>query len=134
MLSRYNRLCTRVTHGKIDPSDAARKDVESWLALVNDLTREVEAWAAARHWAVHREEKAVRDRAVMYRKDVILQIAAVEGEWRAAAVAVTQFQIHLKSAEGARPRGSSAFLQPRNCERAWGTEKSSPGKQARSPG
>ena len=42
-------------------SEAVRKDVKSWLALVNDLMREVESWAADRHWAVHREEKTVRD-------------------------------------------------------------------------
>jgi hypothetical protein len=46
---------------KLTTSELTRKDVESWLALINDLTREVESWAADRHWAVHREEKTVRE-------------------------------------------------------------------------
>src|SRR5258707_4154416 len=46
---------------KLTTSEQTRKDVESWLALINDLTREVESWAADRHWAVHREEKTVRE-------------------------------------------------------------------------
>jgi hypothetical protein len=46
---------------KSTPPEASRKETESWLSLVNDLTREVESWAAARHWAVHRDQKTIRE-------------------------------------------------------------------------
>jgi hypothetical protein len=37
------------------------KALEEWRSLVNDVLRDVEAWASDRHWAVHREDKTVRE-------------------------------------------------------------------------
>jgi hypothetical protein len=46
---------------KISSTEQLKKDRDGWLALVNDLTREIESWAFARHWAVHRDQKTVRE-------------------------------------------------------------------------
>jgi hypothetical protein len=37
------------------------EELEAWRSLVNDVVREVESWAGERHWAIHREEKQVRE-------------------------------------------------------------------------
>jgi hypothetical protein len=37
------------------------RDRAQWLALVDQLVGEVEAWAKARNWAVHRDQKVSRE-------------------------------------------------------------------------
>jgi hypothetical protein len=71
------------------------EDVNSWVRRVNELTEQVESWAKARKWPMHRETKRIEESGLGAYTVPVLSILAPSGTFQLDPVAR-----HVAKADG----------------------------------